>query len=89
MDITALRIITPMGNCFAVFPNDSISCELKGDNSEAIYFFENNLHKMTKEHGYPVVLSSIDPDEFATYCNRPDLNISIDDIVTEYDLAVI
>ncbi|RZG44033.1 hypothetical protein [Acinetobacter wuhouensis] len=85
-----LRVVTSEGNCFAVFPQDALHCELKGFNAAAIYYFESNMFKMFKQHGYPIVLEDINFDSFLMYCNRPDLGVLIEDefVDEEYDMCL-
>lgn len=86
MNITALKIETPVGVCFATFPNDSIQCELKGVSTTAMAYFQDNLIRMFKPHGYPIELECIEPEDFAAYCHRPDLNIFISQDIDEDEL---
>lgn len=79
MDGVVLKIATPEGECYAVFPDDDTSCVLQGNNLKAIAYFEDNLHRMSKDHGHPIELSNIEPFELDLYCNRTDLGISITD----------
>lgn len=89
MRITALKVITPVGECYAVFPDDAIHCELKGLSTQAISFFESSLHKMFKPHGYPVELQQLEPEELEEYCSRSDLGISIQTEFSTDELEVI
>ena len=81
MDIntTALKVHTPKGSFFAVFPDDAKNCELCGPWLEAIGYFEGNLHKLFKQHGHPLELARLEPGDLMLYGNRPDLEISITD----------
>lgn len=78
MNIAALKIGTPVGVLYATFPDDSEACELKGLSATAISYFESKLHQMCRQHGYPIELEHIEPEDFEQYCSRPDLGISIE-----------
>lgn len=75
---TAFKVLTPEGNCYAVFPDDALHCDLKGYDPVAISYFEDRIHNMFKPHGYPIVLADIEPESFLKYCHRPDLGIHIE-----------
>ncbi|ENV00353.1 hypothetical protein [Acinetobacter variabilis] len=91
MDIntTALKVTTPHGEFYAIFPDDARNCELCGPGFEAIGYFEDNLHKLFKQHGYPLELSSLEPDELMTYGNREDLQIVVTDEFDRQELALL
>lgn len=91
MDIntTALKVTTPHGSFYAVFPDDAQNCELHGFEIMAIGYFEDNLHKLFKQHGYPLELSQLEPDELMTYGNRTDLEITVTDNFDREQLALI
>ncbi|MEQ1449933.1 hypothetical protein ABLT96_09225 [Acinetobacter lwoffii] len=91
MDIntTALKVITPHGAFYAVFPDDAQNCELHGFEIMAIGYFEDNLHKLFKQHGHPVELSKLEPEELMLYGNRGDLQIIITDDFDREELALI
>lgn len=89
MNPTALKIETPVGVCFAVFPDNAISCELKGVSSAAVAYVSDNLFRMFKPHGYPIDLENIEIEDFAAYCHRPDLNILINHDFDESELEAV
>lgn len=91
MDIntTALKVTTPHGAFYAVFPDDAQNCELHGFEILAISYFENNLYRMSKQHGYSLKLSQLEPEELMLYGNREDLQIAISDDFDKEELALI
>lgn len=91
MDIntTALKVTTPHGAFYAVFPDDAQNCELHGFEILAISYFENNLYRMSKQHGYGLTLSQLEPEELMLYGNRPDLQITVTDDFDREELALI
>lgn len=91
MDIntTALKVTTPHGSFYAVFPDDAQNCELRGFEIKAISYFENNLYQMSRQHGYGLKLSQLDPEELMLYGNREDLQISITGEFDREELALI
>lgn len=86
---TALQVTTPHGSFYAVFPDDARNCELHGFQIKAIGYFEDNLHKLFKQHGYPLELSQLEPDELMAYGNRTDLEITVTDDFDREQLALI
>lgn len=91
MDIntTALKVTTPHGEFYAVFPDDAQNCELHGFEILAISYFENNLYRMSKQHGYSLTLSQLEQEELMLYGNRPDLQITVTDDFDREELALI
>lgn len=91
MDIntTALKVTTPHGAFYAVFPDNAQNCELHGFEILAISYFENNLYRMSKQHGYGLRLSQLEPEELMLYGNREDLKIAISDDFDREELALI
>lgn len=91
MDIktTALKVTTPYGSFYAVFPDDVQNCELRGFKIKAISYFENNLYQMSRQHGYGLKLSQLEPEELMLYGNREDLQISITDDFDREELPLI
>lgn len=91
MDIytTALKVTTPQGSFYAIFPDDAQNCELRGFEIMAIDYFEDNLHKLFKQHGHPVELSQLEPEELMLYGSRSDLQIVITDDFDREELALI
>ena len=86
---TALKVTTPHGAFYAVFPDDAQNCELRGYKVKAINYFENNLYQLTKQHGYSLTLSQLEPDELMLYGNRDDLQITVTDDFDREELALI
>lgn len=82
-DNSILKVGTPIGSFFALFPANQENCVLKGSALEAQDYFLDNLCKMCSEDGHLINLESIDPEVFLTYCNRPDLKLSVSDNVSE------
>ncbi|WP_336019126.1 hypothetical protein [Acinetobacter lwoffii] len=91
MDIntTALKVTTPHGSFYAVFPDDAKNCELCGFEIKAINYFENNLYRMSKQHGYSLTLSQLEQEELMLYGNRPDLQITVTYDFDREELALI
>ncbi len=86
---TALKVTTLDGSFYAIFPDDAQNCELRGFEIKAISYFENNLYQMSKQHGYGLKLSQLEPEELMLYGNREDLQISITDEFDREELALI
>lgn len=86
---TALKVTTPQGSFFAIFPDDAENCELRGFDVLAISYFERSLPSMTRQHGYQLTLSQLEPDELMLYGNRPDLQITVTDEFDPKELALI
>lgn len=89
IDTTALKVTTPDGEFYAIFPDDAEHCELHGFDVLAISYFENNMYRMTKEHGYKLTLTQLEPEELLLYGNRPDLEIAVTDVFDREELALI
>lgn len=89
IDTTALKVTTPDGSFYAVFPDDAKHCELHGFEKKAISYFENNLFQLFKQHGYGLTLTQLEPEELMLYGNREDLRISITDDFDRSELAMI
>lgn len=91
MDIntTALKVITPKGEFYAIFPDDAEHCELHGFDVSAIHYFESNLFRMSRQHGYRLTLTQLEPEELLLYGNRPDFQISIIDEFDREELALL
>ena len=90
MEFESLKVVTPDGVCFAIFPNGDKGCNLIGDDLAINYFMQKTAF-MTRNHGYLVNLDFISFDDFQNYCNRDDLGINITDEMNEadaFDLAV-
>lgn len=86
---TALKVITPHGAFYAVFPDDAQHCELHGFDVLAISYFENNLYQMCKQHGYGLTLSQLEPEELMLYGNQKDLQITVSDDFDREELVLL
>ncbi|PKF35550.1 hypothetical protein [Acinetobacter proteolyticus] len=91
MDInsTALKITTPHGSLFAIFPNDAQNCELHGFDVKAVHYFKSNLDQLFKEHGRPLTLEQLEPEELMLFGNRGDLEIKITDDFDREELTLL
>ena len=82
-DVAALKVTTPKGSFYAVFPDDARHCELCGYDVVAIGYFKDNLFQLFKPHGHPLELEYLEPDDLMKYGNRPDLGIEITDLTDD------
>lgn len=76
-NVAALAIDTPVGRLYAIFPSNAEHCELHGWSVEALEYFEDNLGRMSKDHGYLLSLDQLESEEMLKNCNIGALGISV------------
>ena len=82
-NVAALKITTPDGVVYAVFPDNARHCELHGMTLSGLEYFESRLIHMFKAHGHRLYLSHLEPDDLMKYGNRPDLEIEVTDLTDD------